>query len=405
MNQDYFKKELLKHFDDNTIEMLKKNNVILAGGALTSVACNREVADYDLYFKNKESLKDMILDFVDDSKFCTYATDKSMNFSMKSKIKAKDTNFIKVQFIYYDFYEEPEQIFNHYDFTVNMAAYDFATDTFVFHGDFWMHNAQRYIGFNENTKFPIVSGLRLQKYQEKGYTFTKNTFVKVMLAASQAKITTWKEFKAQVGTMYGIASCKVDEKTLGEFSIEKAYEVLDNHMDYQDTSGDEQARYHPVTLAYLVSGYLVKYCEFNGNKILIETQANEDIMVFGDSFIEKEIFKLVDEGLLESEKVSVKEYLGEYLYKWVSPEVEGKYRSATRKCFYYNDGEISDGGDKGVYCCTKDNVKRHYFKQTGRIIIKMAYDVNDVLAINGNEVMVRKVTTIGKVDSDTLELV
>ena len=46
----------------NVWEMFQKHNVIIAGGAITSVFCNREVNDIDVYFRNAKDYLKFVFD-------------------------------------------------------------------------------------------------------------------------------------------------------------------------------------------------------------------------------------------------------------------------------------------------------------------------------------------------------
>src|SRR5690606_3144507 len=73
------------------------------------------------------------------------------------------------QLMWFKYFNTAQDIFNSFDFTVCMGAFDFETEEFIFHPDFFKHNSQRYLKFNTGTDFPVMSLLRVDKYRQKGY--------------------------------------------------------------------------------------------------------------------------------------------------------------------------------------------------------------------------------------------
>ena len=127
--------------------MLKRYHVIVAGGCITSLFTNKEINDVDMYFKSKKDLSDFLYEEMQ-ANWVIAHTDKAILFKYDNK---------KIQAIYFKFYETAEQIFDTFDFTVCMGAYDFDKEEFVLHNDFLRHNASKILKFNSNTAFPIVS--------------------------------------------------------------------------------------------------------------------------------------------------------------------------------------------------------------------------------------------------------
>ncbi len=147
-------------------------------------------------------------------------TDKSMTFVRR----AAD---VKCQLIYYKFFPTPEDIFNDFDFTVNMGCFSPKTGKFLLHEDFLRHNSQRTIQINTNTAYPLISVLRTAKYKDKGYHTSKPQLMRLLLAISQLKINSWEECEAQMGGMYGYNVQDIFDKTQ-PFSIEAACVALES---------------------------------------------------------------------------------------------------------------------------------------------------------------------------------
>lgn len=193
--EDYLfeKKKLKKYLGDKLYDVLKAYKVIVAGGTITSLFTNRDINDIDIYFKSKENLGDFLRSEME-GKWVIAHTDKAFLFKY---------NKIEIQAIYFKYFDNPQEIFKTFDFTVCMGAYDFETEQFVLHKDFVKHNSQRILKFNQGTAYPIVSALRIDKYKKKGYTISKPEFIRVMLTILKSEINDYKTLKEQMGGMYG----------------------------------------------------------------------------------------------------------------------------------------------------------------------------------------------------------
>lgn len=213
--------KLLGLMSEDTQEILSLCDAYIAGGAITSVFCNREVNDVDVYFKSKEHLF-IFLQMVFEGIFalvCTNYTNRSIMF------RDRETQQ-EVQAIVYKFFPTPEDIFNDFDYTINMGAYDFSNQQLTLHEDFLKHNSQRYLQFNPNTAYPLISALRVNKYIERGYNISKPQYLKIMFAIAKLNLNSWEEIRDHVAGMYGLDLTQVF-KDEDEFSLDKTIEILD----------------------------------------------------------------------------------------------------------------------------------------------------------------------------------
>ncbi|RKJ72176.1 hypothetical protein D7X33_21760, partial [Butyricicoccus sp. 1XD8-22] len=122
-----------------------------------------------------------------------------------------------------------EDIFNSFDFTICMGAFDFKTEEFIFHPDFLKHNSQRLIKFNSNTSYPIVSALRVQKYENKGYKISKPEYIRIVMTCMNLDVNTYDDLKEHLGGMYGINYDKLFEDVQDEeFDLQVAIDKIAN---------------------------------------------------------------------------------------------------------------------------------------------------------------------------------
>lgn len=250
-------KEYMKFFlGDNLYCMMKNHHCMIAGGMITSIFTHKEINDIDVYFKNKNDLFDFLFDlFLDKSnKFGTarmvsgqainiiYVTEKSVTiaydrmYENPTFYKNREESVIKIQFVFCNFYNSSFDIFNDFDFTINMGAYDFDSESFVFHSNFFIDNSMRKLSINTNTKYPFITVKRMFKYIDKGYTISSKEIFKILLSIRNLDIQNWDDFNSQLGGMYGESiDIEIPENT--EYSDELALSII------------EKTKFRPSTLA------------------------------------------------------------------------------------------------------------------------------------------------------------
>lgn len=204
--------ELKKIFEAGAY--FKPEGAFIAGGALTSAFTGKDINDVDLYFKSEKAFIEAVEMAYDESLWCVAATDRAVTFAHGQSI---------VQLMHFDFFETAEQVFDAFDFTVCMAAYDLDAKEFVFHDDFMKHASQRFLRFHSGTRYPFGSLLRVLKYQSRGYTLGKGDLLRIALCCHRVPLTSWDELAAAIGGQYGE---KVNLDNDQPFSIEAALEVI-----------------------------------------------------------------------------------------------------------------------------------------------------------------------------------
>jgi hypothetical protein len=166
----------------------------IAGGALTSAFTNQTINDVDFYFKSKDHFIDAITLAYSERLWCVAATDRAVTFAEGDNI---------IQLMHFDFFETAEAIFDAFDYTVCMAAYDLDKKEFVFHDDFMKHSAQRYLRFHSGTRYPYGSLMRVLKYQQRGYTIGKGDLLRIGLCLQNVPLNSWEDLANAVGGQYG----------------------------------------------------------------------------------------------------------------------------------------------------------------------------------------------------------
>lgn len=208
-----------------------KYKCFIAGGAITSVFCHTDIHDFDIYFRSK---KDMFMFFYETAGriIIKYVSSHAITFSYTD---GDDDNLY--QAICMKYYNSPEEIFDTYDFTINMGAYSFEDDKIYLHDNFLLHNLQKQLHVNTNTLHILATIRRILKYQQRGYTISSTEMMKVAIATGERirNMDSWDDFSDDVGGQYGE---RVVINTNGmEFSPENAMHVLDSvRIETQDVN-------------------------------------------------------------------------------------------------------------------------------------------------------------------------
>lgn len=186
----------------------------IAGGAITSVFTGKPINDVDFYFKSKDDFIEAVGLAYNESLWCVAASDRAVTFVNGDSI---------VQLMHFDFFPTAEAIFDAFDFTVCMAAYDLDKEEFVFHENFMKHAAQRHLSFHSGTRYPYGSLLRVLKYQQRDYRIGKGDLLRIGLSLQKVQINSWDDLAAAIGGQYGDrAKIETDQP----YSLEAAIDMF-----------------------------------------------------------------------------------------------------------------------------------------------------------------------------------
>ncbi len=203
----------------------------IAGGAILSTATRTDVNDYDVYPKSNKAMIDAFHHLLDDGCFVVNISDRAVTF--KSNNVGLDDLRTIIQVMTYDSFETAEKIFENFDFTVCMGAFDCDTKSYSFHEDFYPDIATKTLRFNPKTRYPLNSMLRVNKYIAKGFFIGKPEMIKILLATiAKGMPTSWEELESQIGGTYGreVRLNKGDTP----FSLEAALDLLSNIREFTE---------------------------------------------------------------------------------------------------------------------------------------------------------------------------
>ncbi len=262
----YTEKQILKLLSKDQIDLFERTNATLAGGALTSIISGQPVNDFDLYFSSKSDVELFInetheteLWFVGHtSKAATYRSGTHSVFNnttnQSESLNVQVSEPLKVQIIYGKYYQTHLDIFNDFDFTINMISYNFKTKRFNCDYKAVQHIASRKLVVNPKTRFPIVSMVRIGKYEGRGYTISKREVYKLALAVSRLNMQSYEDVREQLGSMYGV-NLKELFKGLDEFSIDSAVDAIDK-FDFDNVESSFHTNAVDFKFEFLFSDHL-----------------------------------------------------------------------------------------------------------------------------------------------------
>ena len=186
---------LKKYLGEGAITGLRSCNAIIAGGSITALFTGQKIRDWDIYFRNEKDCEQAKAWFGLNGQLANQ-TDTSMSYHLGKQEKPYQLIVMP------DLFGDPKTIFNYYDFTVCMAAYQFNANGedngFIFGDDFFKHIGQRRLVFNTGTMFPICSMLRVMKYIKKGFYITGMELLKIGLSIHSLKMETYADLRQQL---------------------------------------------------------------------------------------------------------------------------------------------------------------------------------------------------------------
>jgi hypothetical protein len=348
MNHIFEKNKLYDILGSHLVNTLKEHEVFVAGGTITSLFSGNPINDIDLYFRSEASLAELVEKIYEDSGDWVHALTKK---ALLVKVDDKE-----VQLIHFKYFENAEQIFDSFDFTICMGVYDFKTEEFILHNDFLKHNAQRQLRFNKNTAFPIVSLLRVQKYKDKGYYISKPEFLRIALRCMDLEIDSIEKLKEHLGGMYGINYDKLISLDEGEeFSLSIVIDKI------ADLSQSEEYFKKPEEISFNSVDDIIELIEKETPKI---TRING----YTYKLSAKGVLKKFSRELEEVEEFDGKQYIeSRKFYKFVDKR-DDRYFSHWDKKFEYKIAQMATPDNEYLYFNERSEIEESNYAYQGVLI-------------------------------------
>lgn len=379
-----FEKNKLKaYLGKEYYSMLKEAKAFIAGGMITSLFTNKEINDVDIYFRDGKSAYEFADYFLDSSSIVS-STNKALQYVDHNNEQ------LLVQLIHYKFYESADDIFESFDFTINMGAYDFEKEEFVLHKDFLKHNAQRILKLGGQTDYPLITATRLNKYEDRGYNVSKAEMFRIMLSCMNLNISSYDDLKEHLGGMYG----EMYNKLVDELDEEKEFDLtyIIDELGKLVLSED----YFNVR----------EFIDIDKNKVLEQMDKSPKIYVDTKWGLFKDRYgKLYDSSLTLSEVerlegvsiVKGEDYFKDYLAVKYVEEKDGELVSIYRTSFKYKLNEeivpeipIGSNGGKLFFNTLRNENSSPYSSNKYRVLLYAKINYEDIESLSATEVTVTK---------------
>lgn len=374
---DYEKRKIKEYLGEDLYDTLKEYECIIAGDFIRNLFTKSEVNDVDIYFRSKEQLKRLLLNEFS-GRFIVSVTKKAIMFKIDERL---------LQLIYIDYYDTPWQVFDTFDFTVCMGAFDFKTEEFALHKDFLKHNSQRQLMFNTKTLFPIISALRVNKYIDKGYTISKQEFIKVMFTVNLLKVNSLEELEEQLGGMHGESVDNIFSEDLkNNFDMNKALlELSEKEFVYKDRTPADYDNFELFIEELLEDK--IKYCVYENQKYVRIGNELKFISEIKDNYVLCDIKEILNFPMIK--------------YKCVE-KIDDRYFSYYDKNYEYKLKEVMTPKNScGLYVVDKEKIgKSCYYNNQNRAILKCLIESIDDLCDVTNTERVNKLIVLEEVNEN-----
>jgi hypothetical protein len=379
----YEKNKLLDLVGDDLAELMKTHKCFIAGGAITSIFTGAEINDLDVYFRDEKSCVAFV-------KHCWEDSIGRVNMLTKKSILMR-SNDQDVQLIHFDYFNTAQDIFNTFDFTACMGAFDFSTEQFVLHDDFMKHNSQRILKFNKETAFPIISLLRVQKYNKKQYSISKPEFLRIAMKCMTLKINTVEELKNHLGGMYGINYDKIIKFEDGEeFSLDKVIDKI------ADITHSEDYFKKPVETTYDDLQDVIDTIQ-NKSPVIVELKGRIYRIGYNNSL------KALSERPASYQEISAQTFFeNKKFYKFVEKENENTYRSHYDKTFTYEIGQGATAKGDYLYFNEQSEFMTSSYKGKGSLIEATIHH-DDFVRKDGTTILTKTCKVIREVPKEEYE--
>lgn len=386
INQDCFvdeKRRLLDACPDYIIDLAKDYHIIIAGGMITSIFCNREISDIDIYLTNKKDVFPFITELLDNSTLIS-VTDKSIVVNHSG---------VLINVVLFREFLDAVDIFNSFDFTVCMGAYDVTYECFYFNDYFFKHNSQRVLRFNDNTDFPIVSALRVSKYLKKGYSISKSEYIRILLSCVILNIDSYEKLASHIGGMYGLNIEDIIDTTK-EFDIKR---IISDLLSPKKNIDDSKRFVWKDSKSHeLLISLLDKYKPDNVKKIDF---AGQTMIVYPSGRLS------TSSRFIKTDDLDV--YTGDVLlYKYVEKtDNPNEFCSFYKKEFKYAIGTTIDGGSHGIHCGPLQSKSDFtYSNKQNKVLIEVRVAQDDIISSSNSyeQTRVKKVFVTRVMDENYL---
>ena len=381
---------------------LSIENCYLAGGAVLSLITKTPIHDYDIYPKNENGLIRAIEEFKERGT-CINITNKAATFILNDEVDDDGRRRI-AQIILGSYFPTHESIFEKFDFSVCMVAYDFNNKTLYTNDNTMIDIASRTLTFNHRTLYPLASFVRLKKYKAKGYNISKAELVKMGLAVAKAGMpTSWTELENAIGGIYGRSICLSKDKNGNEipFDFDTVIDRLSNTEETNLDVIEDNGFFTSLSFDDLVNiltgdnnihvissnnKYYNTITDSDGFNTVLSSVCNKLIEYYNKSSNKNVIYE--QNKQLFGYKVLTTSTSGELL-----PGIVGAKNGIT-----YAIGKTTEY-DKSpyLYVFNTKKVAKQRLSNKGKVY-RVMFNSNDIICVSSNEIQVKRMTVLNEVE-------
>ena len=373
-----YSEKLLSYLPLYVIDAAKNNEAYLAGGALTSLFTDSKINDFDFYFKDGNKCADFI-ESIQGSVVVLQVTKRS--------ITLKENNIGRIiQCIIFEYFDNAYSIFDKFDFTINMCAFDFSQNTFYMDDRFLPDLILRRLVINPNTLYPINTVFRIQKYKNRGYSISQEEILKLCILNSKQNIVTYGDLLNQISGIYGeeylaIPKDKKEERIdLDNLKLSHNNNCLCDDKSHIDIFYGNN-NYNFNCLTDIIRGKKYDFgCYINGAFIV----KDKDHYCCLDKIFELFIPVCDASEMFPEEKIIV--------YKKVKFDSITQFASIYNNSFKYRTGEHSTAlNDCGLFFSLVEQCSSSAFANKDDYVIICAHvNIDDIIHINTNGTITAK---------------
>lgn len=375
------KSVLLSGLSEPMLETLKKSRAIVAGGAISSVFTGRKIKDLDIYFRSPVDLRVFLLS-IENHNIQILGKSK---YSLTIQEYQDEKRSAIVQAVYFDFFENAKKIFDRFDFTCTMGAYDFDDDAFHFDESFFIDNAKRVLVYNEKTFSPMRTLIRVEKYKQYGYKISYSEVLRILISCMSLDVQTVGDVKEYLGGMYGLDLSSLfgsdDDLPITWDSVAEALKNVFVSPKYFDMEPFTEQIYISDWNNFVFECTKIprRFFVFNGQAYLEDSIRGQWIERWSITYI------------MNLENNSAYEEIKDFpvntskIYKYVELKDDGTLcsfweRNGERLEYVVGETVIPTFGDKRIYASYIYGVMgASYSNAKNSVLIEMEYDEEDVI--------------------------
>ena len=351
--------------------LLAEHNAIIAGGAITSVFTNRPINDIDVYLRSEEDFLKLICQI-------SNTQTRIVDFTKKAVLLLQGES--KVQLVVFDYFQDAAAVFDAFDFTCVMGAYDMRVDQFRFHPEFFYANSTRTLKFHTGTRYPLVSLMRVQKYTGRGYKISNAELAKIALAVAALDIDSREELLDHMGGMYGTLLAEDIFDLSKPFDLETVMAELSEDM-FIGVPNKTKGTVDLHELLYAVAGIRRAYFEHKGKYYLVNPGGFIEPIDYNFGLIASNGARIEQKPHLFKKVPTPKTV---ELKKFVKPGLVSKYNS---KFIYPPEGEVTTDNPKGLFFHHRYSGREPYSPD---VTIYAEADIEDIIEWTQGEIVVSK---------------